>query len=168
MQTIGGVECYVAVPEGEYPKDKVVLVLTDVFGIPLINNRVCVALARLLSTTPTYPKTQLLADDFARHGFKTVMPDLFHGDARDISTMNPTFDRAKWVAKHGPETWYGVLDAVVAALKAEGVTRIGTSGYCFGAPPAFYLALKNEVHVTVLAHPSHLDVPGDLEVRTSS
>ena len=39
-QTIGGIECYVSTPTGDYPKDKVVLFLTDVFGIPLINNRV--------------------------------------------------------------------------------------------------------------------------------
>ncbi len=40
IEKIGGVECYVATPTGEYPKDKVVLFLTDVFGIPLINNKV--------------------------------------------------------------------------------------------------------------------------------
>lgn len=39
-ETIGGIHCYVAIPEGEYPKDKIVLFLTDVFGIELINNRV--------------------------------------------------------------------------------------------------------------------------------
>ena len=44
MQTIGGIECYVATPEGDYAKHKVVLLLTDVFGIPLINNRVRILL----------------------------------------------------------------------------------------------------------------------------
>ncbi|KAI0351384.1 hypothetical protein OH77DRAFT_951013 [Trametes cingulata] len=39
---IGGVECYIATPpEGEYDKRKVVLFLSDVFSIPLINNKVC-------------------------------------------------------------------------------------------------------------------------------
>ena len=33
-------ESYVATPAGDYPKDKVVLLLTDVFGIPLNNNKV--------------------------------------------------------------------------------------------------------------------------------
>lgn len=55
------------------------------------------------------------------------------------------------------------LDKVVAALKEEGVTRIATAGYCWGAPPTFYLALKNESHAAFLAHPSLLDVPGDIE-----
>ena len=40
MQKIAGIDCYVSIPKGEYPKDKIVLFLTDVFGIPLINNRV--------------------------------------------------------------------------------------------------------------------------------
>ena len=39
-ETIGGVACYVATPKGDYAKDKVVLFLPDVFGIPLVNNRV--------------------------------------------------------------------------------------------------------------------------------
>ena len=39
-EKVGGVECYIATPTGDYPKDKVVLFLTDVFGIPLINNKV--------------------------------------------------------------------------------------------------------------------------------
>ncbi|THH00640.1 hypothetical protein EW026_g1923 [Hermanssonia centrifuga] len=144
IERIAGVECYVASPTGDYPKDKVVLFLTDVFGIPLINNR-------------------LLADDFARNGFKTVMPDLFNGDPRVLDPP-PTFDREAWMAKHrDPESWISALDSVVASLKESGVTRIGTTGYCFGAPPAFHLALNGESDVTVLAHPSRLVCPEDFE-----
>ena len=40
MEKIGSIDCYVATPEGDYAKEKVVLFLTDVFGIALINNRV--------------------------------------------------------------------------------------------------------------------------------
>lgn len=68
------------------------------------------------------------------------------------------------MSAHGPDSWMPVLDKVIAALKDSGVTRIGTTGYCFGAPPALYLAFKNECHVTVLAHPSRLTYPDDLEV----
>ena len=56
------------------------------------------------------------------------------------------------------------MDSVVAALKAEGVTRIGTTGYCFGAPPALYLAYSNTSAVTVVSHPSLLK-PESLEVN---
>lgn len=39
-ETIGGIQCYVATPQGGYAKDKVVLFMTDVLGFKLINNRV--------------------------------------------------------------------------------------------------------------------------------
>ena len=155
---------YVATPQGDYPKDKVVLFLTDVFGIPLINNRVRPRFRPQSPRPRTHVHTQqLLVDDIARNGFKTIMPDILNNDPMP-EERGPDFDRNAWIAKHGPESWQGSLDAVVAALKAQGVTRIGTTGYCFGAPPAFYLAFKNESHVTVLSHPSRLAVPDDLEV----
>ena len=50
-ELIGGVNSYVATPTTDYPSDKVVLLLTDVFGPQLVN-------------------AQLLADDFAKNGFK--------------------------------------------------------------------------------------------------
>ncbi|KAI0630616.1 alpha/beta-hydrolase [Trametes polyzona] len=145
IEKIGGVESYVGTPTGDYSKDKVVLFLSDVFGIPLVNNK-------------------LLVDDFARNGFRTIMPDLFQGDALPEDALNrQDFDRAAWSARHTPETWIPVVDAVVAALQAEGVTWIGTTGYCFGAPPAWHLALKGASKVTVVSHPSRLAIPKDLE-----
>jgi len=145
IEQIGGVECYVATPSGDYPKDKVVLIMTDVFGLALVNNK-------------------LLADSFARSGLKTVMPDLFNGDPlKDEHLNSTTFDRAGWMAKHGTDSWTPLVDNVVAALKTEGVTRLGATGYCFGAPPSLYLAFSNTTHATALAHPSRMEIPGDLE-----
>ena len=37
---IGGIDVYIATPSVEYPKDKVVLYLTDAFGLELENNLV--------------------------------------------------------------------------------------------------------------------------------
>ncbi|KAJ7663906.1 Alpha/Beta hydrolase protein [Mycena polygramma] len=51
MEKIGGTESYVATPTVDYPKDKVVLYLSDAMGVTLVNN-------------------QLLADSFAANGFK--------------------------------------------------------------------------------------------------
>jgi len=145
IEQIAGIECYVATPTIDYPKDKVILYLSDVFGIPLINNR-------------------LLADDFARNGFKVVMPDILVGDPIADEELNSgNFDFGAWFAKHPDSSWQNVVDKVVGALKEQGVTRFGTTGYCFGAPPAFYLAFKNESHATVVSHPSRLQVPADLE-----
>src|SRR6266436_857052 len=67
LETIGGVPCYIATPTVDYPKDKVILFLPDVFGIELENAKVC----SLLLCPPLLLKPQqLLADDFAQNGFK--------------------------------------------------------------------------------------------------
>jgi len=146
FETIAGVGCYVGVPPGDYVKDKVVLLLTDVFGLISINN-------------------QLLADDFARNGYKTIAPDILNNDPIPNLDMihNPNFDRDAFMASHSPETWMSSVDKVVEALKADGVTRIATAGYCWGAPPSIYLACKRESHAVFLAHPSLLEIPGDIE-----
>lgn len=39
-ETINGIKCYVATPSVDYPKDTVLLFLTDVFGIDFINAQV--------------------------------------------------------------------------------------------------------------------------------
>ncbi|KAF7798573.1 hypothetical protein EIP86_009795 [Pleurotus ostreatoroseus] len=106
-------------------------------------------------------RPQLLADDFARNGFKTVIPDWFNGDPiTDFN--NAEFLLEEWNARHGPETWKGLVDEVAASLRALGVTRIATAGYCVGAQPAIYLALKNESVATILSHPTRVACPDDL------
>lgn len=96
-----------------------------------------------------------------------MVPDLFSGDARGEDTLNnPAFDKAGWVARHGEDSWKPIVDSVVAALKADGVTGIGATGYCFGAPPALHLAYSNAAQVTVITHPSRLQVPDVFDVRS--
>jgi len=137
----------VATPSGEYPKDKIVLFLTDVFGLKLNNNL-------------------LLADNFALRGYKAIAPDILCGNPLPFPprVYGTPLDIDAWFVKHREDTWMPVIEGVVKALKDEqGVTRIGTTGYCFGAPPAFRLAFDNESCVTVLAHPARLAAPEDFE-----
>ncbi|KAJ7086300.1 Alpha/Beta hydrolase protein [Mycena crocata] len=149
IETIGGIKCYVATPTVDYPKDKVVLFLTDAFGLSLPNN-------------------QLLADDFARNGFKTIMPDILRGDdvPQDVFDQNrtgPPWDREKWFANHGKERTRPVIDAVVAALKTEGITGFGATGYCFGGRYTFDLAFDGIIQAAAVSHPGLLVIPADLE-----
>ncbi|KAJ7185861.1 dienelactone hydrolase [Mycena filopes] len=144
-ETIGGITCYVATPTVDYPKDKVVLFLTDVFGLAVNNNL-------------------LLADDFARNGFKTIMPDLFNGDPYPKDALEPgapPFDREKWWARHTDIR--AILDSVIPVLKSEGITGISATGYCLGARFVFDLAFENLIQVSAIAHPGRLTVPDDLE-----
>jgi hypothetical protein len=39
IETIGGVRSYVATPSGEHAKEKVLLLLTDIFGLELVNGQ---------------------------------------------------------------------------------------------------------------------------------
>ncbi|KAJ6557891.1 dienelactone hydrolase [Mycena capillaripes] len=147
METIGGVQCYVATPTVDYPKDKAILFLTDVFGLALNNNL-------------------LLADDFARNGFKTIVPDIFNGDPIDRDTFKSEaapFDREKWFAVHGEAHTRPPIDSVIAALKAEEVTAFAATGYCFGARYVVDLAFDNIIKVSAISHPSRLTMPDDME-----
>ncbi|KAJ7133121.1 dienelactone hydrolase [Mycena epipterygia] len=146
MEIIGGIQCYVATPAIDYPKDKVILFITDVFGI-------------------TLPNSQLLADDFARNGFKTVLPDYLRGDPVPPDALSPggNFDLAKWLVTHGAVDSRPPLDNVIAALKADGVASIGAVGFCFGGRWVFDLAFENVISAAATAHPSQIKVPVDLE-----
>ncbi|KAJ7065401.1 dienelactone hydrolase endo-1,3,1,4-beta-D-glucanase [Mycena amicta] len=151
IEKIGGVECYIATPSVDYPKHKVVLFLTDVFGLPL-------------------PNSQLLADDFAANGFKTVLPDYLNGDPIPADAMGPgkEFDFMAWFKTHGSADTRPTLDKVIAALKSEGVTSFAAVGYCFGGRYVFDLAFDNIISVGATAHPSLLQIPADLEKYKST
>ncbi|TRM64789.1 dienelactone hydrolase [Schizophyllum amplum] len=146
IEKINGVDCYVATPESDYPKDKVLLFLTDIFGVPLVNS-------------------QLVADDFANNGFKVVMPDYLNGDPVPADGLSPTnnFDLMAWFGNHTNEQTRAPLDKVIAGLKEQGVTTFGATGYCLGGRYVFDLAFDNVIKAGVVAHPSLLEMPADGE-----
>ncbi|KII87470.1 hypothetical protein PLICRDRAFT_256519 [Plicaturopsis crispa FD-325 SS-3] len=148
LETIGGVRSYVATPTTDYPKDTVILFLLDLFGLELNNNL-------------------LLMDDLARNGFKVVGPDYLNGDPISIDAEHAlstgTFDLSTWFANHTTERTRALLNAVIAALKAEGVTKFGAVGYCFGGRYVFDLAFDNVTQASVVNHPSLLQVPEDIQ-----
>ncbi|KAH8116319.1 alpha/beta-hydrolase [Phellopilus nigrolimitatus] len=141
IEEINGVKTYVALPSSDYPKDKAVLLLTDVFGLELVNNR-------------------LLADDFAKNGFQTYIPDYLNGDP--IESLDGTFNIADWFPNHQAAQTRPPLDKVIAGLKERGVTTFGATGYCFGARYSFDLAFDGVLKAVVVSHPSLLQVPEDL------
>jgi dienelactone hydrolase len=82
-----------------------------------------------------------------------------------LTCFQTPFDIGAWAAKHNETSIRSKLDAVVTALKEQGVTAFGTTGYCLGAKYCLVLATENVSKVTVLSHPSLLSIPGDFEVR---
>ncbi|KAK1234242.1 hypothetical protein PQX77_002549 [Marasmius sp. AFHP31] len=150
VEKIGGVDTYVATPSVDYPKDKVLLFLPDVFGMQLVN-------------------AQLLADSFAENGFRTVIPDYLNGDPIPADALlGQNFDIMKWFPNHGADKTRPTLNKVIDALKAEGVTAFGATGYCFGGRYVFDLAFENIIKAATTSHPSLLQVPADLEKYVSS
>ncbi|GJJ11189.1 hypothetical protein Clacol_005421 [Clathrus columnatus] len=139
IQTIGGITTYVALPSGDYDKTKAVLFLTDIFGLTLVNNK---------------------ADAFADNGYATYVPEYLNGDAfpadGDFSKLG------EWFANHTAVQTRPPLDAVINKLKEEGITSFGATGYCFGGRYVFDLSFENIIKASVVAHPSLLQVPGDL------
>jgi len=144
-EKVGGVESYIATPTADYPKDKIILFLTDVFGVQLIN-------------------AQLLADDFARNGFKVIVPDILNGDYIPADAMDKgDFDIQKWFPQHGAAQTRPPIDRVLVALEEQGVKSIGAIGFCFGARYVFDLAFDGKINVAVVCHPSLLKPPEDFE-----
>ncbi|KAF9054718.1 dienelactone hydrolase endo-1,3,1,4-beta-D-glucanase [Panaeolus papilionaceus] len=145
-EEIAGVKVYVGTPTVDYPSDKVLLYLPDIFGVELVN-------------------AQLLVDDFAANGFKTIAIDYFSGDPAPADGMHPgsTWDIMKWFPKHGSDVTRPIIDKVIKGLKEQGFTAFGATGYCFGARYVFDLAFENIIQASVVSHPSLLEVPADLE-----
>ncbi|KAI9444223.1 alpha/beta-hydrolase [Lactarius indigo] len=145
-EEINGIKTYVATPKTDYPKDKAILYLTDVFGLELNNNL-------------------LVIDDFARNGFKVYAPELFEGDAVDQNAFEPgsNFDLFKWLPNHTPEHTGKRVRTVIDGLKSKGIIVFGATGYCYGARLVFDLAFENIIHVAVITHPSLLTAK-DLDI----
>jgi len=150
IEKIGGIETYVATPTVDYPKDAAIIFWTDVFGIALPNNR-------------------LLADDFAKNGFKVYMPNLFYDDPLSPDAFSdPNFDIMKWFPNHKPDDIQTeIVKPFLAAIEEQGVKKYALTGYCFGARLSFDIAFspsyKESVKAIAVAHPSLLKFPDDFE-----
>ncbi|KAF9523355.1 Alpha/Beta hydrolase protein [Crepidotus variabilis] len=145
-EKIGGVDCYVGTPTADISKDAVVLYFADLFGPQAVN-------------------AQLMVDDFASSGFKTIAMDYFGGDPAPPDGLDEgtKFDLWGWLGRHSPNVTRPYIDKVVSALATQGVTTLYGTGYCFGGRYVFDLAFDNVLKVAVVAHPSLLEIPKDLE-----
>lgn len=92
------------------------------------------------------------------------MPEFLNGDAIEKDALNSgTFDLMKWLSTHSQKETRPPLDGLIAGLKAQGVTSFAATGYCFGARYVVDLLLDSVIKVAIVAHPSLLKIPEDLE-----
>jgi dienelactone hydrolase len=116
-----------------------ILYLPDAYGLELVNNK-------------------LLADDFARAGYFTVIPDIFRGDPvpqRLLTEGFSNFDFPTWIGSHSTTRVEPIIDAAIKGMQDLGVKNIGAVGYCFGGRYVIrYLAPGKAVDAGFIAHPS--------------
>jgi len=118
--------------------DKAILLLTDVIGHKFVN-------------------AQLIADQFAAHGYFVVVPDLFDSDTVPLNPQ-PGFNFMEWLKPHMPPNVEPIIDEVLAEMHGSlGCKKIGGVGYCFGGKYATRYLKKGKLDVAYIAHPAMLD-----------
>ncbi|OAA58651.1 Dienelactone hydrolase [Niveomyces insectorum RCEF 264] len=106
-----------------------------------------------------HPNTLQGADHLAAtYRCRVVLPDFFRGETWPLDNMPPKEGRAvlsAWVQKRG--NWDVIrpaLLAVVDRVKADGATKLGAYGFCFGAKKLIQAMDEHLFASAVLVHPS--------------
>ncbi|KAI9058113.1 alpha/beta-hydrolase [Trametes sanguinea] len=159
---IGGVDAYVV---GDADSQRIIFIGCDIFGWRFINAR-------------------LLADEYASHGFRVVMPDLFNGwelplwtlNAKDPSNEHKSlftrfvlapfslFILVPWFLRNisrQVSTISAVASALRAGAPAGSAPKIGFVGFCWGG--RFAISQNHQFDATVAAHPSLVKFPAELD-----
>ncbi|KAL8695892.1 MAG: hypothetical protein Q9201_007912 [Fulgogasparrea decipioides] len=136
VDTIGGLQTYISEPRGG-AKTKTVVFISDIFGWEFIN-------------------TRLLADEYARAGFYTYLPDFHQGDSLPVSflqNVEPPLKKQEtltvtekatnaavvpatlgpWLVKHRESVSKPLIDGFINTLRmTPGTHKIGVVGFCWG------------------------------------
>lgn len=131
VQEIGGLPSYVC---GPADSNLAVILIADVYGFGA-------------------PKLRKLADKVGAAGFYTVVPDFLHGDPYDTKKAFPD-----WIKDHAPDKGFEEAKPVIEALKSKGITKIGASGFCWGAKAVVELSTHAYIQAGVLLHPSFVSL----------
>ncbi|KAH7356193.1 dienelactone hydrolase [Pyrenochaeta sp. MPI-SDFR-AT-0127] len=139
IKNVGGIDIYHSYPPGKKPATNAVIYLSDIFGVPL-------------------PQNKLLSDSIAANGYLVLMPDLFNGDPVSLEEQEAGLNLTEWRALHPPSETERIINATIAYVRKElGVKRVGGVGYCFGGKwvPRFLTATAG-IDAGFIAHPSGL------------
>lgn len=141
VKSVFGVETYVT---GETNSDaRNIVIFSDIFGLKLKNSF-------------------LIADLFAAAGYRVYIPDMFEGDALELSVRtDPTFDLQAWRLRHPSEQVGEITSGFIGKLRNTlGPSKlIATVGYCYGGPFTFHsLAKDGAADIGAVAHPSKVTI----------
>lgn len=130
---------YISYPPGRNTSSKALLYVTDIFGVPLLQNK-------------------LLADSLAANDYLVVMPDLFNGDAISVEEQEAGLNLTEWRALHPTSEIDRIINTTIGYMKSQlQVEKIGGLGFCFGGKyvPRF-LTTNGGIDLGFIAHPSSL------------
>lgn len=133
------VDIYHSYPPGKNAPTNAVIYLSDIFGIPL-------------------PQNKLLADSIAANNYLVLMPDLFNGDPVALGELEAGLNLTGWQALHPASETERIINATLSYMRKElKVKKIGGVGYCFGGKwvPRF-LTANAGIDAGFIAHPSGL------------
>lgn len=139
IKNVGGIDIYHSYPPGKNAPTNAVIYLSDIFGIPL-------------------PQNKLLADSIAANNYLVLMPDLFNGDPVALGELEAGLNLTGWQALHPASETERIINATLSYMRKElKVKKIGGVGYCFGGKwvPRF-LTANAGIDAGFIAHPSGL------------
>jgi hypothetical protein len=150
-EEINGIQTYVATPKTDFPKDKAILYITDVYGLDLNNNQVPRArpvpppghhanhnplssfpttllatasrsMPRSFSKAIPSPKTLLIL---------CVVPCQLYVHLQGVF-QGSSFNLQSWIPNHTPQHTGKRVRRLIDGLKEQGITIYGATGYCYG------------------------------------
>ncbi|SCU77454.1 LADA_0A00540g1_1 [Lachancea dasiensis] len=136
IKELFGLKTYVT---GSASNDKIVIILTDVFGLKLVNNR-------------------LIADQIGKAGYKVLIPDILFGDP--VTALDGSVDFKDYAYRHRPEVTRPIIDGFLHPLKKELNPKfLGVIGHCFGGRYVLDLIQLPAplADAAAIAHPSSLE-----------
>lgn len=148
LKNVSGIEMYHSYPPGSNTSSKAILFITDIFGVPLLENK-------------------LLADSLAANDYMVVMPDLFAGDAISVEEQEAGLNLTEWRQLHPTPEIDRIVTTTISYMRDElNVDKIGGVGYCFGGKyvPRF-LTMDGGIDIGFIAHPSGLTEPEISAIR---
>jgi len=170
--TIGGINTYIAEPS-DRSTAKTVVFIVDIFGWKFKNVR-------------------LLADQYAKAGFYSYIPDVHEGDSLPIEflqSVEPPLKKKEtdglvektketvdimatlgpWLAKHREGVAEPIISGFINAVRIiPGTNKIGTIGFCWGGRYSILQAHGRKegqiggVDAAYACHPSLLSIPADI------
>ncbi|KAF2499536.1 alpha/beta-hydrolase [Lophium mytilinum] len=171
VQTIGGLQTYVAEPSTNSPAKSIVFIV-DIFGWE-------------------FPNVRLLADNYAKAGFTAYIPDVHNGDSlpieflqdvepplpvrENLTLVQKTAATAKvgatlgpWLLRHREAVSKPIIDGFIREVrKIPGTDHVGAIGFCWGGRYAILAAHETDpalkLDAAYACHPSMVAVPGDFE-----